>query len=98
MSENPESIDRYAKMSRRTLLASGTSLAAVSAQQVLAGNGDGSALKWPVAAAASMEGAPSAPFETFRDYIKALEAHGLVFRVPRIDQDAYEMTASKVRY
>ena len=97
MSENPQSIDRLEKMSRRALLASGASLAAVSAQQVLAGNGDGSALRWPVAAAASMQGVPSAPFETFRDYIKALEAHGLVFRVPRIDQDAYEMTALTYR-
>jgi 4-hydroxy-3-polyprenylbenzoate decarboxylase len=97
MSENRKSIVRFPTVSRRALLASGAGLAAVSAQRVWAGNTDGSALTWPVAAAASLQGAPNAPFDTFRDYIAALEAHGLVFRVPRIDQDAYEMTALTYR-
>ena len=33
------------------------------------------------------------PFDSFRDYIEALESRGLVMRVPRLDQDRYEMTA-----
>jgi len=35
----------------------------------------------------------SAPFDTFRDYIMALEERGLLLRFERMDQDAYEMTA-----
>ncbi len=33
------------------------------------------------------------PFDSFRDYVKALEDRGLVMRVKRLDQDQYEMTA-----
>lgn len=33
------------------------------------------------------------PFDSFRDYVQALEDRGLVMRVPRLDQDQYEMTA-----
>lgn len=33
------------------------------------------------------------PFDSFRDYIKALEDRGLLMRVPRLDQDQYEMAA-----
>jgi len=37
--------------------------------------------------------APQAPFDSIRDYIAALEAHGLLLRIPRIDQDRYLTTA-----
>jgi 4-hydroxy-3-polyprenylbenzoate decarboxylase len=97
MSEKSKLSDQSQTVSRRTLLATGAGLAAASMQKVLAANGDGSGMKWPVAAAASLQDVPGAPFDTFRDYIAALEAHGLVFRVPRIDQDAYEMTALTYR-
>lgn len=33
------------------------------------------------------------PFDSFRSYVQALEDRGLVMRVPRLDQDQYEMTA-----
>jgi 4-hydroxy-3-polyprenylbenzoate decarboxylase len=36
---------------------------------------------------------PTGPFDSFREYVQALEARGLVLRVPRIDQDKYELTA-----
>lgn len=36
---------------------------------------------------------PRYPYENLREYVAALEARGLVLRVPRLDQDAYEMTA-----
>jgi 4-hydroxy-3-polyprenylbenzoate decarboxylase len=36
--------------------------------------------------------APRAPFDTFRDWIGALEAHGLLMRFDRMDQDAYHTT------
>ena len=77
MSEDAKSFKNIRTVNRRTLLASGASLAAVSAHNALAGNGEGSSLKWPVAAATSLQNAPRAPFDTFRDYIAALEAHGV---------------------
>ncbi len=39
----------------------------------------------------------SAPFDSLRDYIEALEARGLLMRFDRIDQDAYEGTALAYR-
>jgi 4-hydroxy-3-polyprenylbenzoate decarboxylase len=40
---------------------------------------------------------PVAPFDTFRDYIAAIEAAGLVKRFKRLDQDQYELTAVMYR-
>ncbi|MBN8281182.1 MAG: UbiD family decarboxylase, partial [Gammaproteobacteria bacterium] len=37
------------------------------------------------------------PFDSFRDYVQALEDRGLVMRVKRLDQDQYEMTALMYR-
>jgi 4-hydroxy-3-polyprenylbenzoate decarboxylase len=37
------------------------------------------------------------PFDSFRDYVRALEDRGLVMRVKRIDQDQYELTALTYR-
>ena len=36
---------------------------------------------------------PQAPFDSIRDWMANLEAHGLVMRVPKIDQDKYHATA-----
>jgi len=36
---------------------------------------------------------PQAPFDTLRDYVVALEAHGLLLRFAEVDQDAFEGTA-----
>ena len=36
---------------------------------------------------------PDRPFADFRQYIEALEQRGLLVRVEKLDQDAYEMTA-----
>jgi 4-hydroxy-3-polyprenylbenzoate decarboxylase len=38
------------------------------------------------------EYAPKAPFDTFREWIQALDAHGLLMRFERMDQDAYHTT------
>lgn len=70
--------------SRRALLGSG--LAAGVAPRVLAG-----------AKPAGPAAAPTAPFDTMRDYIEALEARGLVMHFDRVDQDAYEATALMYR-
>ncbi|MEC9375221.1 MAG: UbiD family decarboxylase [Pseudomonadota bacterium] len=44
-------------------------------------------------ATSKISSAPKAPFDTLRDYVAAIEAHGLLLRFDRIDQDAYEGTA-----
>ena len=36
--------------------------------------------------------APQPPFDTLRDYVAALEAHGLLLRIPEVDQDAFQAT------
>lgn len=40
---------------------------------------------------------PEAPYRSMREYVAALEAHKLVIRIPRVDQDAYEGTALMYR-
>ena len=42
-------------------------------------------------------GVPKAPFDSLRDYIAALDARGLVVRIPRVNQDEYEATALMYR-
>lgn len=40
---------------------------------------------------------PTGPFESLRDYVAALEAHGKLLRIKRMDQDAYEATGFAYR-
>jgi 4-hydroxy-3-polyprenylbenzoate decarboxylase len=70
-----------ARLSRRDLLATATTLTALTA----AGMGCN-------AQAATRKEAPTAPFDSIRDYVAALEAHGLVMHIDRIDQDAFHAT------
>lgn len=70
----------------------------------LIGTGLGlAALRASAASAASSErnipspAAPTAPFDSMRAYIAALESHGIVMHIPRVDQDAYEATALMYR-
>jgi len=78
-----------APLSRRDLIGSGLSLAALGVGHANAATGKVSG---------SGRTAPSAPFNSLRDYITALEARGIVVRIPRADQDAYEATALWYRY
>jgi len=75
-------------LSRRDLLAAGTTLAALYSAGTASG---GTSLT--LGAAAGSKAAPTAPFDSIRDYVAALEAHGLLLRIPRIDQDQFESTA-----
>ncbi len=85
-------------VSRRKLLASGAGLAAASAAPVIATGAGGEPVRLAAAGRSKSSGKiPKAPFDTFRDYIAALDAYGLVLRIPRIDQDAYELTALTYR-
>ena len=68
-------------VSRRNLLAAGAALGAlplITAQDASASAGRGAG--------------PTAPFESLRDYIAALDARGLLLRFRGVDQDAYEAT------
>ncbi|MGI9309597.1 MAG: UbiD family decarboxylase domain-containing protein, partial [Gammaproteobacteria bacterium] len=69
---------------RRELLGSAATLAAL-----------GSGLD--TAVAASSPASNQAPFKTMRDYIAALDEWGVVMRIPRVDQDAYEAAALMYR-
>ena len=81
-----------ADISRRHLLAAaGTGIASVSllsCTQATVGSGSADKDSGP---------APTAPFDSLRDYVAAMEAHGAVFRAGRIDQDKYEGTALMYR-
>jgi 4-hydroxy-3-polyprenylbenzoate decarboxylase len=46
---------------------------------------------------AGLQGNTKAPFKSMRDYLAALDAEGLVLRIPKVDQDAYEATALMYR-
>jgi len=78
-----------ASLSRRDVIGTGLSMAAlgVGGASVASGKGPGTAGT-----------PPSAPFNSLRDYIGALDARGLVVRIPRADQDAYEATALWYRF
>lgn len=74
-------------LSRRDMLAAGTTLAALAAGGCATGSTTTSSV-----AAANPAAAPRPPFDTMRDYVAALEANGLLLRIPEVDQDAYEAT------
>jgi len=76
-------------LSRRDILAAGTSLAALSAAACTTAGGIGAG---GVAAGPGKVSAPQAPFDTLRDYVAALEANGLLLRIPAVDQDAFQAT------
>ena len=80
-------------VSRRCFLAATAGIAAMGCEPV-----DSDAAGERVAAAeasavGNTDSAPQAPFDTLRDYVAALEAHGLLLRFDRVDQDAFEGTA-----
>ncbi|MEO7387158.1 MAG: UbiD family decarboxylase domain-containing protein [Gammaproteobacteria bacterium] len=75
-------------LDRRQLLTAAAGIAASLGIQVAAlpsAQAAGAARTWPAR--------DVGPFDSFRDYVKALEDRGLVMRVKRLDQDQYEMTA-----
>ena len=98
MSKNPDKEKDEMDLSRRTLLAGGAGLAALSTTQFVTGCATSAETSTYPVSPEAWETAPRAPFASFRDYIEAIEAYGLVFRVDRIDQDAYELTALTYRF
>ena len=82
--------------SRRNFLA-GTGVAALSLPAMGAQAAAGKDCLTKADRAKLIAAAPKAPFDSIRDYMAALDAHGLVMRVPEIDQDEYQMTALMFR-
>ncbi len=81
--------------SRRDFLGS---TAAVSVLGTLAATGcaiEGATGKSSISAgsATANKNAPTAPFNSLRDWVAALEANGLLMRFDRVDQDNYEIPA-----
>ncbi|ARN73407.1 UbiD family decarboxylase [Oceanicoccus sagamiensis] len=81
-------------VSRRSFLtATGVAaLAAAGCAPLSEGMSNGTPVA-PKRDAQAIANAPKAPFDSFRDWIAALDAHGLLYRIPEIDQDAYHATA-----
>ncbi|MEE4662246.1 MAG: UbiD family decarboxylase, partial [Halieaceae bacterium] len=71
-------------LDRRAFLAATTGLAALSSGCATSG----------AAAPGRRAGAstPTAPFDSIRDWMQALDDHGLLIRVPEVDQDQFEAT------
>jgi len=87
-SETPPITPSDAGLDRRQLLSAAAGLAATLGISVMTPTGARAASKtrkWPAR--------DVGPFDSFRDYVQALEDRGLVMRVKRLDQDQYEMTA-----
>ena len=81
--------ENKSQLDRRMFLAAGTGIAALTAGcSTLADQN-----KTPVAGTKPAANTPTAPFDSIRDYMAAMEAHGLLMRFPEIDQDNYEATA-----
>ena len=95
-----KSIGKRGHTSRRNFIA-GTGLAAVSAPFYARGaaspSGETRNCVDESERAKRIATAPKAPFDSIRDYMAALDAHGLLLRVPEIDQDEYQMTALMFR-
>lgn len=71
-------------LDRRAFLAATTGLAALSS--ACATSGGTAPGRRPTAST------PTAPFDSIRDWMQAMEDHGLLIRVPEVDQDKFEAT------
>jgi 4-hydroxy-3-polyprenylbenzoate decarboxylase len=91
--------DHQAQIDRRLLISAAAGLAATTvAAPALAGQAD----RWLQVASARKDADPVPrkpvfPYDSFRDWMQALDDHGLLLRLPRLDQDAWEATALAYR-
>ncbi len=83
-------------ITRRNLLATGASLAAISVDRAIAAASQAGEASTGSASAGSAN-VLKGPFDTLRDYVAALDAAGLLLRFDRVDQDAYEASAIMYR-
>jgi 4-hydroxy-3-polyprenylbenzoate decarboxylase len=90
--------DNDTRIDRRSLLSAAAGLAAAAAAAPAVGSQSDQAalMKDPPGSVPRSSGAHF-PYDTMRDWIRALDQHGLLMQLPRIDQDAYEATALAYR-
>jgi len=74
---------------RRAFIAATTGMAALAAGCAQESSGDSN--KAAPSAASAAKG-PLPPYDSIRDWVDALDAHGLLLRIPEVDQDNYEAT------
>ena len=88
-----------APFDRRSLLSAAAGLAATAVATPALSAETENALKLAAARADSGRGRGKTafPYDTFRDWMQALDDDGLLMRIPRLDQDAYEATALAYR-
>ena len=94
MSEEKNNLNKMPEsgiVSRRSFLAATAGVAAIGCETVASADQKVAAAE--ASAAKRRAEAPQAPFDTLREYIAAIEAHGLLLRFDRVDQDEFEATA-----
>jgi len=89
--KTPDPAARQNGFTRREMMASGMAMAAASV--AVAGTTAQAAENRSKAIQGAGENAPQPPFDSMRDYVEALEAHGLLQRFSGVDQDKYDATA-----
>ena len=88
-----ESVLQPGVVSRRSFLAATAGVAAIGCEPIDTEKASERVSTAEATAAEHKASAPQAPFDTLREYIAAIEAHGLLLRFEKIDQDAFEGTA-----
>jgi len=78
-------------VSRRSFLAATAGMAAIGCETMEAATAKISAAE--KTAAERRATAPKAPFDTLREYVAALEAHDLLLRIDRVNNDEFEAAA-----
>jgi 4-hydroxy-3-polyprenylbenzoate decarboxylase len=76
------------QLDRRMFIAAGTGIAALAASSSAIAGQD----KSPAMVRKVTGNTPVAPFDSIRDWVVALEDHGLLLRIPEVDQDNFEAT------
>ena len=86
-SDRDDLSDDQQQVDRRQFLAATTGIAALTAGcSSIASQGT------PVSGKKPTGPVPTPPFDSIRDWVAALDAHGLLIRFPEINQDQYEAT------
>ena len=94
MSEEKNNLNKMPEsgiVSRRSFLAATAGVAAIGCETLASADQKVAAAE--ASAAKRRAEAPQAPFDTLREYIAAIEAHGLLLRFDRVDQDEFEAAA-----
>ncbi len=92
MSDQDVSKNREAVSRRAFMATAGTGLAALAATACAPAEQNCVPAAATAGSALNPANVPQAPFDTLRDWMAAMEAHGAVMRFDGVDQDAYHTT------